>query len=85
MTLSTLVVADTSGTMNCDEPGSGLLGQGEAYQCQGFHEVCKAGEWMLKNVDKLAKLFFALLVFVTLFVGVGCCEDIVFRHDSSRK
>lgn len=39
VTLGTLAVVDVRAAMVCDEPESGLLGQGEEYQCIGSIQV----------------------------------------------
>ncbi len=41
VTLGTLVVLDVRAAMVCEEPESGLLGQGEEYQCTGSTQVNK--------------------------------------------
>ena len=42
VTLGTLIVVDVRAAMVCAEPESGLLGQGEEYECRGSTQVHKA-------------------------------------------
>lgn len=39
ITLGSLNVEDVRAGMNCEEPESGLLGQGEEYKCRGSSQV----------------------------------------------
>lgn len=39
VTLKKLTVVDVRGNMICEEPASGLLGQGEEYECRGSTQV----------------------------------------------
>lgn len=39
VTLGNLTVVDTRARMLCEEPASGLLGQGEEYECRGSIQV----------------------------------------------
>lgn len=43
VTLRALVVTDTSGSITCDPPASGLLKQDEEYQCEASRQVDAIG------------------------------------------